>query len=33
MHVANIQLPDTFNNGWEKVQKGQFIVIVRSLRQ
>ena len=29
MHVTNNQFSDKFNNGWKKIQNGQFIVIFR----
>ena len=33
MHVTDNQSSDKFNNGWEKIQNGWFIVIFRILRQ
>ena len=33
MHVTNKKFLDKFNNGWEKIQNGRFIVILRILRQ
>ena len=29
MHVTNDQFSDKVNNGWKKIQNGQFIAILR----
>ena len=33
MHVTSDQFSDKFNNGYKKIQNGQFIVIFHILRQ
>ena len=33
MHVTNNYFLDKFNNGWKKIQNGQFIAIFGILRQ
>ena len=33
MHVTNKEFSDEFDNGWNKIQNGRFIVIFCILRQ